>query len=303
MGISRCPAHAFVAAVATALVAAALPAAVSAGSCRPDDPAVLRNLEYGGILDVPVALRDGAWEGEPSVPGGASRPRVTLADTAPVLHDVDGDGSDEAAVLLAESSGGTGVFTYLAVVACRGDRAVNVGTARLGDRVMIRSLAGRNGAILVEMVVAGPGDPLCCPTRKVRSGYRARDGKLLAASTEEQGTVSIADLEGAAWRLVRIGRDEPVPEGVKVTAAFGNGTVSGTGGCNRYSAPVAGKGPLELSIGPAAATRMACPDPAGGFEQRYLSALQAASRFGFHLGDLVLQYRTGDAVETLRFER
>ena len=303
MGFSRCPAHAFVAAVAALLVAAAPPAAVSAGSCRPGDPAVLRNLEYGGVLDVAVTLRNGVWEGEPYAPGGASRPRVTFADMAPVLHDVDGDGSDEAAVLLAESSGGTGVFTYLAVVACRGDRAVNVGTALLGDRVMIRSLTGRDGAILVEMVAAGPGDPLCCPTRKVRNEYRVRDGKLLPASPEEQGTVSLADLEGPAWRLVRLDREERVPEGVKVTAAFAGGNVSGSGGCNRYSAAVASKGPLELSIGPAASTRMACPGPAGEFEQRYLSALQAADRFGFHLGALVLHYRKGETAGTMRFER
>jgi heat shock protein HslJ len=301
--MSRYDAHAVLRSLAALLVAAALPAAASAGSCRPDDPAVLRNLEYTGILDGAVTLRDGVHEGEPFAPGGASRPLVTFVDMAPVLHDVDGDGGDEAAVLLAESSGGSGVFTYLAVVACRGDRAVNVGTALLGDRVMIRSLTGRDGAILVEMVAAGPGDPLCCPTRKMRNGYRVRDGKLLPASPEEQGTVSIADLEGAAWRLALIGREERVPEGVKVTAAFADGKVSGSGGCNRYSAAVTAKGPLELSIGPAASTRMACPGPAGEFEQRYLSALQAADRFGFHLGDLVLHYRKGVTVETMRFER
>jgi len=33
--------------------------------------------------------------------------------------------------------------------------------------------------------------------------------------------------------------------------------------------------------------KMACPDPAGGFEDRYFSALQAANRFGFLLGNLV----------------
>lgn len=300
---SRYGARAITRWLAVLLATAVMPAAVSAGSCLVDNPAVLRNLEYRGILDGAVTLRDGVYEGIPFVPEGASRPRVTFVDTAPVLHDVDGDGTDEASVLLAESSGGSGVFTYLAVVACRGGRAVNVGTALLGDRVMIRSLTGRDGAILVEMVAAGPGDPLCCPTRKVRNEYRVRDGKLLPASPEEQGTVSVADLEGAAWRLVRLGREERVPEGVKVTAVFEDSKVSGSGGCNRYSAAVASKGPLEISIGPAASTRMACPGPAGEFEQRYLSALQAANRFGFHLGDLVLHYRKGETVGTMRFER
>jgi hypothetical protein len=47
---------------------------------------------------------------------------------------------------------------------------------------------------------------------------------------------------------------------------------------------------------------MACPDPAGGFEDRYLSALQASNGFGFLLGNLVLHYGKGDARETMIFE-
>jgi heat shock protein HslJ len=285
------------------IVAAIVPSAVSAASCRLNDPTVLRNIEYRGIHDNAATLRDGVHEGEPFVPGGASRPRVELLDMPPVLHDLDGDGIDDLAVLLAESSGGSGVFTWLAIVACRDDRAVNIGTIGLGDRVMIRSMAGREGAIVVEFVAAGPGEPLCCPTRKVRNRYRLRDGKLLLASSEEQGALSLADVKGVTWRLARLGRNEPVPEGVNVTAAFGGGRVSGSGGCNRYSAGVVETGPQGFSIGPAASTRMACPDPAGGFEDRYFSALQAADRFGFLLGNLVLHYGKGDARETMIFER
>jgi heat shock protein HslJ len=110
-------------------------------------------------------------------------------------------------------------------------------------------------------------------------------------------------LKGIPWRLSRLGRNERVPEGVKVTAVFGDGRVSGTGGCNRYSAGVVVTGPHGFSIGPAASTKMACPDPAGGFEDRYFSALQSANRFGFLLGNLVLHYEKGDAKETMIFER
>jgi heat shock protein HslJ len=137
----------------------------------------------------------------------------------------------------------------------------------------------------------------------VRNRYRLRDGNLLLASSEEQGTLSLADVRGVTWRLSRLGRNERVPEGVRVTAVFGEGRVSGSGGCNRYSAGVVETGPLEFSIGPAASTKMACPDPAGGFEDRYFSALQASNRFGFLLGDLVIHHGKGDARETMVFER
>jgi heat shock protein HslJ len=156
---------------------------------------------------------------------------------------------------------------------------------------------------VVEFVTAGPGEPLCCPTRKVRNTYRLLDGKLLLASSEVQGTLSLADVKGGTWRLARMGRNERVPEGVIVTAEFGEGRVSGSGGCNRYSAAVVATGPREFSIGPVASTKMACPDPAGGVEDRYFSALQAANRFGFLLGNLILHYGEGDARDTLIFER
>lgn len=303
MNISRSVFHVAVAGWAALIATAVVPAAVSAASCRLHDPNTLRNIAYRGIYDNAVTLQDGVYEGKPFVPGGASRPRVELLDMTPVLHEMDGDGIDDAAVLLAESSGGSGVFTFLAVVACRDGRAVNVATIVLGDRVMIRTIAGKDGAIVAEMVSTGPGEPLCCPTLKVRNTYRLQDGKLLLASSEEQGALSLVDLEGVTWRLVHLGRNVGVPEGVKVTAVFGDGKVSGSGGCNRYSAAVTGAGPMEFSIGPAASTRMACPDPAGGFEDRYFSALQAANRFGFLLGHLVLHYGKGKTRETMMFER
>jgi len=301
--ISRSVSHVVVPGLVALFVAAIVPSAVSAASCRSNDPTVLRNISYIGIYDNAVTLRDGVYEGEPFAPGGASRPRVELLDMHPVLHDLDGDGIDDTAVLLSESSGGTGKLTYLAIVSCRDGRAVNIGTIGLGDRIMIRSMAGQEGAIIVEFVTVGPAEPLCCPTRNVQNTYRLREGKLFLASSEVQGTLSLADLKGVTWRLSRLERNERVPEGVKVTAVFGEGRVSGSGGCNRYSAAVVETDPPRFSIGPAASTKMACPNPAGGFEDRYFSALQAANRFGFLLGNLVLHYGKGDARETMIFER
>ncbi|MBE0605773.1 MAG: hypothetical protein IH610_05720 [Deltaproteobacteria bacterium] len=72
--------------LAALIVAAVVPPAVSAASCRLNDPTVLRNIEYRGTYDNAAALKDGVYEGEPFVPGGASRPRVELLEMPPVLH-------------------------------------------------------------------------------------------------------------------------------------------------------------------------------------------------------------------------
>jgi heat shock protein HslJ len=167
--------------------------------------------------------------------------------------------------------------------------------------VVVPGLVALIAAAIVPSVVSAASCRLNDPT--VRNIYRLRDGNLLLASSEAQGTLSLADVKGVTWRLSRLGRNERVPEGVKVTAVFEDGRVSGTGGCNRYSAGVVETDPGGFSIGPAASTRMACPDPAGGFEDRYFSALQTANRFGFLLGNLVLHYGKDDARETMMFER
>jgi hypothetical protein len=72
----------------------------------------LRNATYAGLEDlaVPVTLEERRWEGEPFEPGAASRPSVVLAPGFRLTGDLDGDGAEEAVVVLAQSSGGSGTW-------------------------------------------------------------------------------------------------------------------------------------------------------------------------------------------------
>ena len=71
----------------------------------------LASATYSGIYDEPFTMTGGAYLGDPFVEGGASRPSVQLIDDFLLSADLTGDGKDEAVVLLAESSGGSGTFT------------------------------------------------------------------------------------------------------------------------------------------------------------------------------------------------
>ena len=88
--------------------------------------AMLKNATYMGIQEKdPVTLTDGLWVGEPSQEGGSSRPKVYYVRDFLLEGDIDGNGTDEAAVLLAASSGGTGVNIYLAAVRITDDKRVS----------------------------------------------------------------------------------------------------------------------------------------------------------------------------------
>ena len=96
-----------------------------------------------------------------------------------------------------------------------------------------------------------------------------------------------ADLLAGAWTVTAID-GEPLPEGAPVTMEFAGDRVAGRSGCNRYTGgySLTGEG---LSFGPAAGTRMACPEPQMRTETAFFAALQAVDRFDFDMdGALVL---------------
>jgi heat shock protein HslJ len=220
-----------------------------------------------------------------------------------VQGDLDGDSVEEAAVLLAESSGGSGVMTYLALVTWRDGAPVNLATRLIGDRVQIRSLRVEDGELILDYITAGPEEPACCPTRKVRDRYRLQEGRLVESGSEAMGPMSLQDLQGVTWELTHFGRQNPVPEGVRISLSVDGDRVSGSAGCNRYFGRIREKVPGELAIGPVGSTRMACAEPKMSAERTYLEALEEVVKFGFLNGRLVLSYTpTGaDGVDSLRF--
>lgn len=108
--------------------------------------------------------------------GGASRPMVTLQSST--TGDLDQDRVTDGAVVLAENSGGSGTFIYLAAVVNREAGPRNLSTLLLGDRIRVQSLQIDDGLIRVAAVAHGPQDPLCCPSQTVERLYRLEAGQL-----------------------------------------------------------------------------------------------------------------------------
>ena len=259
----------------------------------------VRNATIAGVFDQPVTLVNGVYEGEPTVPEGAARPRLILVGEPLALQEFDGADGDAAAVLLSESSGGSGERIWLAVTGLRDGRAESLGAVLVGDRLRIRSLSTEGADLVLEVVEAGPDDPACCPTQAALKRYRLWDGGLTLTSDEVTGALSLALVAGTQWRLVELD-GEPLPDGVKPpTLEIKEGRLSGFDGCNRYMGKIEESAPGQVAVGPLAGTRMACPEPAMQLEQRFLDALGKATRYDFLAGRLLLSGEDNDDQRTL----
>jgi heat shock protein HslJ/uncharacterized protein YecT (DUF1311 family) len=129
----------------------------------------------------------------------------------------------------------------------------------------------------------------------------AADGNAQGTSTmnaEASGngdtseTPAAAPILGSSWRVVEI-EGEPVAEGVLATFAIdAEGSFSGSGGCNRYfgSAEIDGE---RIGMGDIGVTRMACPEPAMGEEQRFMKALDAVASWQIVADELTLADDSG----------
>jgi heat shock protein HslJ len=104
-------------------------------------------------------------------------------------------------------------------------------------------------------------------------------------------------LSGTSWTATGVnngkGAVESVAAGTTITASFGtDGQLSGSGGCNQYSATFT-SADGTIVIGPIAGTRMACDPAVSDQETAYFAALDAAATYKVQGSTLELRDDTG----------
>jgi heat shock protein HslJ len=149
--------------------------------------------------------------------------------------------------------------------------------------------------VALEIITHGPGDPACCGTHRARKTYTLQGGKLVETAAESADLVKVspAELDGTSWTLLELKDGQPALADAAVTINFGDGRMGGSGGCNNYTGSF-GLGevnPFVMTTGPVAATRQACPDPAGAQETAYFTALEGVSQWAYVFGRLALYYQ------------
>ena len=101
---------------------------------------------------------------------------VKLVPDFVALGDLNGDGREDAAFLLSENYGGSGVFVSLIPVLNQDGNPVQAGGILIDDRPKITGLEIQDGRINFTGNVHGPNDPACCAAQPVVESYRVTSG-------------------------------------------------------------------------------------------------------------------------------
>jgi hypothetical protein len=144
----------------------------------PDHVQEIRNAPYQlGAADTlqMVQLTEGNFE--QGTPGSDGFMSIFVTDFV-ALGDLNGDGTEEAAALISENYGGTGVFVFLAVYSRMDDSWTFQTSTIVDDRPQLQALSIEDNQIFLDAVIHGMDDPMCCPTLRTTRHYRFIDNQL-----------------------------------------------------------------------------------------------------------------------------
>lgn len=144
------------------------------------------------------ALHDGQTTVE-MVPGAASKTVVQIFGE-PASGDLINDGVADTAVLLVETTGGSGTFYHVAAALNHEGAFVGSHAVFIGDRIAPQLLAIQHGVVIVDYADRRPGEAMATPPSLQRSKY-------LFIRNENLEEIFLADGEVIAAGEVVIGHE------------------------------------------------------------------------------------------------
>jgi hypothetical protein len=100
--------------------------------------------------------------------------------------DLNEDGVQDAAVVIAENYGGTGVFVSVAAVLNENGQPRHAASYMIDDRPQVNTVEIRGGEIFLDAVVHSFNDPACCPEFAVTRTFRLIGGSLVLVNATSQ---------------------------------------------------------------------------------------------------------------------
>jgi hypothetical protein len=143
-----------------------------------------RNISYR-IDGKEVDLINGRSEKE-AAPGSVSKITTAVLGN-PAVGDLNDDGRPDAALILFQTTGGTGTFIYATAAINRNDGYHGTNAVLLGDRIAMDHVSIRNGVIVVEYRDRISDEPMAAKPSVPRSAYFIlQNGELLDVGKPEE---------------------------------------------------------------------------------------------------------------------
>jgi hypothetical protein len=127
-----------------------------------------------------ITLRDGDFD-NPNFSQGQTGRSVhdTFMGQARAFGDLNGDGAEDAVIVLATNTGGSGTFIELMPVQNNNGNPQPLTGFQVGDRSPVRALRIENGVIIADVTVHDADDPFCCPTLEETWRLRLEGSELV----------------------------------------------------------------------------------------------------------------------------
>ena len=269
-----------------------------------------------------ITLVNGAAEA-PAAAGSSSQVITRIWDE-PVQTDLNGDGVDDAVLILTHSTGGSGTFYYLAAAIASGHGYSGTAGQLLGDRIEPIAIDVRDGIVSIRFMVRGVGEsftdpPTVMKTRDFMYDSEVHDVGDDAADAGGDGgngqLVDVAhDFEGEAdpdsmtlgmytwtWVETTYNNDmivQPIqPEAFTLT--FAEGRVQGATDCNHFSGAYTADDRKIQFDDKMAMTKMYCE---GSQETEFVKMLLEVRSYFFNSeGRLILEIKFDSG--SMRFRR
>lgn len=129
--------------------------------------AVIGNSElFSPVVNSAIQMKDGKFSG---VVEGIELTSMILPEIQ--FGDLNADGIDDAAFLLAEDTGGSATFISLIVVYSKDGQYAQAPGWMIDDRPILHSLEIDQGVVKVAGLIHGPNDSMVNPTTEVKQEY------------------------------------------------------------------------------------------------------------------------------------
>lgn len=160
-------------------------------------PTDITNATYY-IEEMPITLTNGKSEVE-ITPGSASK-QITIISGDPVIDDLDGEGDLDSALILTQTSGGSGTFYYITAALTMPVNASTTASTTpaievkglnsflLGDRITLQSVNIEDKVIVVNYLDREIDQPMTEEPSVSRVRYFKTENGMLTEITPDQET-------------------------------------------------------------------------------------------------------------------